>query len=144
MENHRINPNYCDTVTIYNRVASADNDGKEGWASTQLENCFFNVRTTVSASEGMFNAEGTYILRIPASTSYKPYQEWKDLKDKAGTFTASKGDLVVLGAVDDTIDGTKGHRASDVLLKYQPDAFKVMSISDNSRYPFGGHYKLGG
>lgn len=144
MANRRINPNYCKTITLYNRLLPADNDGKEAWIRTTLTDCFFSIKTSLTASEGVLSPGGEYICRIPAQDAYKPYTEWKALTNKAETFTISKGDIVVLGTVTDEIDGTKGHRAADILLKYQPDAFRVMAFADNSRYPFGGHYKLGG
>ena len=38
-----MNPNYCDTVTIYNRLKAADSpDKKEHWKKTVLKNCSYN------------------------------------------------------------------------------------------------------
>ena len=38
-----MNPNYCDTVTIYNRLKSSDSpDKKECWKKAVLKNCSYN------------------------------------------------------------------------------------------------------
>ena len=45
-----MNPNYCDTVTIYNRLKAADSpDKKEHWQKTVLERCSYNSAMIRSA-----------------------------------------------------------------------------------------------
>lgn len=140
-----LNPNYHMTVTVFNCLKAADNGGKEQWFKTVLHNCFFSaVRHVTASSDGIQTLSDTHVARIPGSAKYRSYGQWKALEDKSGAFTLVKGDLVIYGEVDEEIDGTKGRRATDLLLKYAPDAFRIATISDNTRTAFGKHYRVEG
>ena len=42
-----MNPNYNQTITVYNRIKGADTeDGKDIWKRTILENCFYKLSQT--------------------------------------------------------------------------------------------------
>ena len=42
-----MNPNYNQTITVYNRIKGADaEDGKDIWKRTVLENCFYKLSQT--------------------------------------------------------------------------------------------------
>ena len=91
-----MNPNYCDTVTIYNRLKAADSpDKKEHWKKTVLERCSYNSAMIRSAGANQqtflqMDLRPEYTVRIPKNPSYRPYHEWK--QDQIG-FTLSAGDL---------------------------------------------------
>lgn len=137
-----MNQNYKHTITVYNRIRAADRpDKKEHWQRTVLENCFWKAATnTVFGTEA--SVQNTYTVRIPEDDHYLPYAAF--CLDPDGHFTASVGDLVVYGTCEDEITGESGHTAAQVLNRYKPNAFKVTAFSDNTLYPFGKHYRLGG
>lgn len=137
-----MNPNYYHTITLYNRIKASDSpDKKDYWQRTVLENCFWKaVTNTVIGTEA--SVQNTYTVRIPEDDRYLPYAAF--CQDPDGHFTASAGDLVVYGTCEDEITGESGHTAAQVLNRYKPNAFKVTAFSDNTLYPFGKHYRLGG
>ena len=82
----------------------------------------------------------THLVRIRASSRYKPPAEWRRLtSDQAADyFTLGKGDVIVKGEVDDSIPDNRS--ASGILSKY-PDAFEVAEAKDNSGPGrFSAHY----
>lgn len=135
-----MNPNYNQTVTVYTCIKPADNGGTEAWHRRVIPNCFFSEATGDTFSGGRQSPSGAHICRLKADENYKPYDLW--LSDQDTFWTVNKGDIIVLGECTDTITGEKGHRAADLLKK--PHAFKVLSVTDNSRFRYGKHIKAVG
>ena len=141
-----MNPNYCDTVTIYNRLKSADSpDKKEHWKKTVLERCSYNSAMIRSpgANQQTFlqmDLRPEYTVRIPKNPSYRPYHEWK--QDQNG-FTLSAGDLVVKGICQEEIDPATNN-ITKVLRQYAPDAFIISKTVDNTKHLVDKHYRVGG
>ena len=64
----------------------------------------------------------TIICRIRKDDRFLPKHEWVNIpNDKMKDyFTIGKGDIIVKGEVNDTIDEEqKGHRSNDLLAKYK-------------------------
>lgn len=138
-----LNPNYVHTLTVYNRVRAADTENrKEHWYRTVLHNCFWksSVGTTFSGTDA--DIRNIYTVRIPKDPRYLPYHEF--VKKPAGYFTVSQEDIVILGEIQEEITGESGHMAAQVLNRYSPNAFKVTAFSDNTAFPMGKHYRIGG
>ena len=130
------NPNYNQTVTIFNKYKEA---GKEVWKRTVLHNCFWKCETHTSFAGTQAAKSNTYTVRIPKSAKYcSPNNFPKD-----GFFTLNAGDLCILGDVEEVITGASGNTATDVLQKYKPNAFKIATVSDNTAF-VGCHYRVGG
>lgn len=138
------NANYTDTVTIYNCYKGKDNGtGKDIWFKTVLERCFFKSSEVQNVSGTTLEKASSYTCRISFIEKYLPYAEWSKLSDKTGFFTASTNDLVILGTIADNITNVTPNTTVEILMKYKPDAFKIMTVSDNSKY-HGAHIKVGG
>ena len=73
----------------------------------------------------------TYTVRIP-------------LEAAGSDFSASPGDVVVLGECADEITGKSPNTAAEVLRRNKPNAFLVSAYSDNTAYRMAKHYSLGG
>lgn len=116
------NPNYTHTITLFHKKLV---DKKEIWTSFVISNCFYKCETTISQNGTDVSKSNTYTARIPQ-----------------GDIDVSMDDIVVYGSVIDEIG--KDMNATQLLHKYKPDAFRVTSISDNTRYLFGKHIRLGG
>lgn len=128
-------PLFRDTVTILNRRAAEDGDGLDAWKMTVLTGCVF-VRTTVRSVSGADVSLGrTVTVRIPESPDYHPYQEWKG--DMTG-FTASVGDIVVHGKVEENVTPDNVRAVAG---RYE--FMTVRSVRDNTRLPLG-HIHLEG
>lgn len=138
-----MNANYNQTITLYNRVKSADSEDKhEHWYRTVLPYCFFKSRLHTGYEGEKASMTNTYTVRIPESRNYTQYSEFA--KAPNGRFTASEGDIVVKGTCMEEITGESPNTAAQVLLRNKPDAFKVTAFSDNTSHLMGKHYRLGG
>ncbi len=144
-----MNPNYSQTVTIYNCFRARDNPGgnKDIWQSTVLHGCFYkNVMGRLEYADRDPKMANVYTVRIPENPKYKPYQEWRLLpeKERSGYFTCSIKDIVVKGECLDEISGVSPDTASEVLSRYKPEAFVVTAFSDNTSHLCAKHYRIGG
>ena len=143
-----MNPNYNQTITVYNCLKGADNpDGKKDvWKRTVLQDCYFKSvisRVEEGKSVRMVNV---YTVRIPESEKYRPYSEWSALPaDIIGAhFTLNTEDIIVKGECHETITGASPHTASELLKRHKPDAFVVTAISDNTNCKHAKYYRAGG
>lgn len=137
-----MNPNYVNTITLYNRIRASDTkDRKEKWIRTVISGCFYKalVNTVLTTQATVSN---TYTVRIPKDSRYLPYPEF--LKNPTGHFTVSMDDIVVAGICQEEISGTDGHTATQLLTRNKPNAFKVTAFSDNTNHLTNKHYRLGG
>ena len=144
-----MNPNYNQTITIYNCLRAVNNPDikKDVWQRTVLHDCFYkNVigRTdNLSSDPKMSN---TYTSRILESPAYKPYTEWRRLTEteRKHYFTCSLKDIVVKGKCTEEITGVSPNTATELLSRHKPDAFVVTAFSDNTSHATAKHYRLGG
>lgn len=126
---------FRETVTLLNRRAAEDGDGLDVWKKTVLTGCVF-VKTTVRSVSGSDVSLGqTVTVRIPESPDYQPYQEWKG--SMIG-FTASVGDIVVHGKVEEAVTPDNVRAVAE---KYE--SMTVRSVRNNSGLPLG-HIHLEG
>lgn len=138
-----MNPNYVHTITLYNRIKAVDAaDKKEHWAKTVLHDCFWKSQINTSFTGTQASVSNTYVVRIPQDSRYVPYAEY--VNNPEGHFTASQEDIVILGECLDDITGVTGQMAAQILNRYKPYGFKVTAFSDNTAFPAGKHYRLGG
>ena len=142
------NPNYNQTITIYNCLKGVDNaTGKDLWYKTLLENCFYKsvlvLQPVNNTTAKMVNA---YTVRIPESDKYKSYSKWVKLphEERVKYFTVRMDDLVIKGSSAEGITGESPDTLAQVLTRNKPDAFKVSAFADNTLSAFGKHYRLGG
>jgi len=142
-----VNPNYVDTITIWNCLKGADNPAGTGdvWYKREIEKCFFKC-VTQQVNSG-FNSQmaGAYTCRIPASVLYLSYAKWvaKAANVRANFFTMHNDDIVILDSSTDTITNASPNTSAQILAKNKPNAFKVTACADNSR-GIDPHYRLGG
>lgn len=144
-----MNPNYIDTVTIYNCFRAADNPNsqKDIWQKTVIHNCFYkNVIGRTEYADSNPKMSSVYTVRVPRTPKYFPYSQWIKLGDdeRSNYFTCSQKDIVVKGECEEEITGTSPNTASQLLSRNKPDAFVVTAFSDNSGPSYGKHYRIGG
>ena len=143
-----MNPNYCDTVTIYNRLKSSDSPDKKKRTLEKkavLKNCSYNsamIRSPGEISKTLLNG---WIARniqcgVQKNNDYRPYHEWK--QDQVG-FTLSAGDLVIKGHCQEEIDPSTNN-ITVVMRRYEPDAFIISKVVDNTKHLVDKHYRVGG
>lgn len=143
-----MNPNYKQTVTVFNCLKGADNpDGKKDvWQGTVLHNCFYKSVISRAEEGNSVRMVNTYAVRIPESECYLPYREWLMLPqaDRSAHFTLHTDDIIVKGECSEVITGTSPYTASEFLRRKKPDAFVVTAFSDNTQKKHAGHYRAGG
>lgn len=143
----RLNPNYNQTITLFNCLKGADNpDGTtDVWYKTVLADCFYKAVMAQVNSGLNSQMGGAYAARIPKLATYLSYAAWVSTAAnlRAGFFTMHNDDIVILGTSTDTISSASPNTASQILAKNKPNAFKVTACSDNS-LGMQGHYRLGG
>lgn len=138
-----MNPNYVHTITLYNRIRAADGaDKKEHWRRTVLHYCFWKSVVNTVFGDKESSVQNTYVVRIQKDDRYLPYAEY--VKSPEGYFTVSQDDIVIHGECTEEITGESGSRATELLNRYKPNAFKVTAFSDNTMFLVDKHYRLGG
>lgn len=142
-----LNPNYDQTITLFNCLKGADNpDGNtDVWYKTVLPDCFFKCQQSAVTSGTSSQMSAAYIARIPASTQYRPYAEWVKIPaaSRSQYFTGNLGDVIILGNSVEVISNASPNTASQVLNRNKPNAFKATAFSDNSG-AIQLHYRFGG
>ncbi len=144
-----MNPNYNQTITLYNCLRAADNpkEKKDIWQKTVLKNCFYkSVIGRTESADKKLRMDNTYTVRIPVSDRYLAYHQWLRLseEERRDYFTCSQKDVVIQGECEAEITGISPDTAAQVLSRYKPDAFVVTAFSDNTAHKMAKHYRLGG
>lgn len=144
-----MNPNYNQTITIYNCFRGRDNPNstKDIWQRTVLHDCFYkNVMGRSEYADRDPKMASAYAVRIPGDARYRPYNEWCKLPEteRGKYFTCSLKDIVVKGECLDEISGISPDTASEVLSRYKPESFVVTAFSDNTSHRCAKHYRIGG
>lgn len=131
-------PTWSHTVTVLNKRAGRDSaDHLDAWKKTVLRDCFWAGEQTQGQSGQEANEGAAYLLRVPRSGEYRPYQEWKgDMED----FTFSPGDYIIRGEVEEEITP---ETVQAVVESSRPEAFEVRLFKDNTVGPLP-HYRLEG
>ena len=101
-----MNPNYNQTITVYNRIKGTDTEeGKDIWKRKVIKNCFYKLVQTKIDDGKTAKMAGTYVVRIPESPNYLPYREFVETKGVGDGFTLNPGDIVVKGECLEEITG---------------------------------------
>lgn len=149
LRGERMNPNYNQTVTIFNCLRARDNPygKKDVWQKMVLGHCFYkNVMGRAEYADREPKMASVYTVRVPESLKYKPYPEWCKMpeEERRQYFTCSMKDIVVKGECLDGISGISPDTASEVLSRNKPEAFVVTAFSDNTSHQRARHYRIGG
>ncbi|MDO4547537.1 MAG: hypothetical protein Q4D04_05540 [Clostridia bacterium] len=128
------------TVTVYNRreVKQADERTRVAWVRRRLDGCYWARRALRAVEDGHARVNYTLICKIPESPDYLPPDRWDALEDVRGLWTLAAGDIIVLGAVNDEIDGD--NTINDMLAKYERRGImRVTAVQDRCAGRLG-HY----
>jgi hypothetical protein len=132
------------TVTLYNRYDGMDANGRTAitWYRRILPNCFWDEEfgtATIGVTE--LNTHNI-VCKIPQDAAYLPYLDWAACEERDEHFTLSRGDIIILGAVEDEV--SVGMTANQLLDKYaRSGAMTVQTASDKTTGPLP-HYTAKG
>lgn len=121
-----MNPNYIHTITVYHKE---ETDKKDTWSKRIIPDCFFKAVTGTVSSGNTLSTQNVYVARIPKQVP---------------PLVLSPSDIIIKGEAQESITGVPPYTATEILKKYQPDAFRVTSFSDNTGFPVDKHYRAGG
>lgn len=136
----------AETVTIYNRRETKDANGRTvvTWHRRVLAGCFWTSRIR-HVRDGMATVLAEMIVcKIPERADYRTPAKWDALASVTNVFTLAPGDIIVRGAVTDTI-GPKLTAAALVDKHKRGGVMTVTSAANNVRpgLPLG-HYRAEG
>lgn len=133
-------------ITIYNKHED-EQTGFIKWHRHIIKNCFYKTTNNqINVGSVLLNSDDT-IIRIPSQNNYKAPFDWNNIpNDKKNEYlTIQKGDLIILGEVNENIDEyTSGKRLNDIIKKYSLlGAITINSVNDNDNGPLA-HYLIRG
>lgn len=140
---------WSNTLTIYNKYVDGTTHAIT-WYKHTVHNCFWKYTgAKVTIGETVIETD-TSLCRIPEDKMYREPWVWDELSsaDKLKYFTLSVGDIIVNGAVTDTIDEYRtGERSTDLIGKYKDlqGCIVVERCANNTGYGRGmKHYYVRG
>lgn len=120
-------PTFDYTVTVLNKLAARDSATKlDVWKSTVLHNCSWSGRAERSMDGNNATVGNVFVVRVPKSADYHPYNEWKNSMDG---FTFSTGDYIIRGEVTEEVTPST---VQDIVNRHKPEAFIVKLFKDNT------------
>lgn len=120
-------PTFDYTLTILNKLSSRDSATKlDIWKKTILHNCSWSGRAERSVQGNTVSVGNVFVVRVPKSNEYHPYNEWKETMDG---FTFSTGDYIIRGEVNEEITPDT---VLSIVNNYKPESFVIKMFRDNT------------
>ena len=115
---------FTDTVTVYNKVSDVE------WKRTIVNGVQWKEKTERVTSDKVIHFAAHTSVTFPEGTY-----------DGVVLNSSNEEDIVVYGAVSDVVDGNRGSRVSDIVLKY-PKSGYIKAVNDNSGEDFLKNIKV--
>lgn len=133
-------PTFDSTVTLLNKLSGSDSKtGLDVWKKTILHNCAWSGQLQRSVSDNTVFFGSSFVVRVPKSENYHPYNEWA--MDMDG-FTFSTGDYLIKGEI---VEDVTPENVVSVVESYRPNACIIKIFKDNSdNFGVLEHYRLEG
>lgn len=107
-------PLFTDTVTIYNKISDSE------WKRTVIKGVQWSCKTDKQNNNGKISVARYASITFPEGTY-----------DGLTLSSSNEEDCIVFGVVEDTVNGAKGQRISDLMKRY-PKSGLIKSVNDNS------------
>lgn len=120
-------PTFDYTITVLNKLSARDSATKlDVWKSTVLHNCSWSGKAERSMDGNNAVVGNVFVVRVPKSADYHPYNEWKESMDG---FTFSTGDYIIRGEVTDEVTP---NTVQSIINAHKPEAFIIKLFQDNT------------
>lgn len=120
-------PTFDYTITVLNKLSAKDSATKlDVWKATVLHNCSWSGRAERNVQGNTVSVGNVFVVRVPKSKDYHPYNEWKDSMDG---FTFSTGDYIIRGEVTEEVTPST---VQSIVNAHKPEAFIVKLFQDNT------------
>lgn len=121
----QLTPTFDHTITILNKLNGRDShDRMDKWKKTTLHLCSWTSQSVRTMSGASVLMGSSFIVRIPKSAEFKPYNVWK--ADMNG-WTVSLGDYVVKGEIEEEVTA---QTVQQIVNQHRPNAFEVRVFQD--------------
>lgn len=136
-------PTFDYTITILNKLKATDSATKlDVWKKTVINNCAWSSNIVRNVSGTTVSVGTSFVVRIPKSDEYKPYNEWKDSETLEG-FTFSTGDYLIKGEIAE--DVITPNNVQTIVKQHRPEAFEIRYFKDNTgTIELAEHYHIEG
>lgn len=120
-------PTFDYTITVLNKLSARDSATKlDVWKATVLHNCAWSGRAERSVQGNTVSVGNVFVVRVPKSSDYYPYNDWKKSMDG---FTFSTGDYIIKGEITEEITPDS---VLDIVNAHKPEAFIIKLFQDNT------------
>lgn len=121
-------PTFDYTITVLNKLSARDSVTKlDVWKATVLHHCAWSGKAVRSVQGSEISIGNSFIVRVPKSENYHPYNEWKE---NMNGFTFSTGDYIIKGEVTDEVTP---NTVQNIVNAHKPEAFIVKFFQDNTK-----------
>lgn len=136
-------PTFDYTITVLNKLKATDSATKlDVWKKTVINNCAWSSNIVRNVSGTTVSVGTSFVVRIPKSDEYKPYNKWKDSETLEG-FTFSTGDYLIKGEI--TEDVITPNNVQTIVNQHRPEAFEIRYFKDNTgTIELAEHYHIEG
>lgn len=136
-------PTFDYTITILNKLKATDSATKlDVWKKTVINNCAWSSNIVRNVQSTTVSVGTSFVVRIPKSDEYKPYNEWKDSETLEG-FTFSTGDYLIKGEIAE--DVITPNNVQTIVNQHRPEAFEIRYFKDNTgTIELAEHYHIEG
>lgn len=120
-------PTFDYTITVLNKLSARDSATKlDVWKATVLHNCSWSGRAERSMDGNNATVGNVFVVRVPKSADYHPYNEWKRSMDG---FTFSTGDYIIRGEITEEVTPST---VQSIVNAHKPEAFIIKLFQDNT------------
>lgn len=120
-------PTFDYTVTVLNKLDYRDSATKlDIWKATVLHNCSWSGRVERSMDGNNATVGNVFVVRVPRSADYHPYNEWKESMEG---FTFSTGDYIIRGEITEEVTPST---VQSIVNTHKPEAFIIKLFQDNT------------
>lgn len=114
------------TVTLLNKLKRKDSTTNvDVWYKTILTDCVYKKTSLASVTGKTVGMGQQFTILIPFTGKYLPYKDWKNLVNKAGFYTLSPSDVIILDTVQEDVTDKN---IITIKNDYEPNSCEIMSI----------------
>lgn len=86
------------TITLLNKLKKNDSiTGLDIWYKYFIQNVEYTRKDISNIVNSTISKGETFVILLPFTSNFLPYNEWKNVEDKEKIYTISPGDIIILG-----------------------------------------------
>lgn len=114
-------------ITIANKLNRKDSlTGLDVWYKTKISNCAYDIKTIHNVNGNVVSIGQNFIILVPFTGRFLPYNEWKSSNYLDTAYTVSPGDYVFLNV--DIEENITPENIKILKSEYEPNVCEVKSV----------------